>query len=492
MGNGFNSTTFEVEKKTRKDEDRSDLQELIDTASMSSLQADIWIKDNLNLADWVNYFAVQTLIANRDYGQKNQYLYRDTNNTELWSILPWDMDLSFGHQWNPSENYFDDDLIWNDGAFVYMGGNHLIDRLTSQAQFSQMYARRLRTLMDEFYGPAGQSIASSDIVQRINNVMAEIGADALIDRNTWGTAAGMAFETPAQAVARVQADFLAKRKTHLNALAGVPASQVALPNLTFGTVDYAPTSGNQKQEFIALTNNSSTAVDISGWSVSGSVNYTLKGGTVIPANSTYYLVADVREFQARTTGPRGGQRLFIQGNYEGELSNNYGSLTLKNKAAATVATMSYGTPPSQGDYDNDGDIDGRDFLFWQRSFGTAAVPAGSGADGDGSGTIDAGDLEIWQDNYGSSGLSAAMTSDSPSTLGVILLSSLQSDFRVSEVDELIESEQAIALVWSDEPFATPVSQGQTEWETIAAIIGADGEKSDEAQVQTLDLAFDMI
>jgi hypothetical protein len=399
MGNGFNSTTFEVEKKTRKGEDTSDLQALIDSAWLSTNQGQIWVADNLDLASWANYFAIQTLIGNRDYGQKNHYLYRDTNLTEQWSILPWDMDLSFGHQWNPSENYFDDDLIWNDGLYVYMGGNHLMDRLIAYPQFTQMYTRRLRSLIDEFYGPVGQNIASSDVVQRISDLMTEIGADATIDRNIWGTAAGMAFETPAQSVARVQADFLAKRKTYLNSLSSIPTSQTALPNVLI-SAEYAPSSGNQEQEFIALLNNSSTAVDISGWTVSGSVNYTFKGGTVIPANSTYYLVADVTEFKARTTGPRGGQKLFIQGNYDGELNNSYGALNLKNQAAATVATMSYGTPPSQGDYDNDGDIDGRDFLFWQRSFGTAAVPAGSGADGDGSGTIDAGDLEIWQNNYG--------------------------------------------------------------------------------------------
>ena len=146
MGNGFNSTTFEVEKKTRQYEGTSDLQQLINTASLNASQGETWVKDNLDLAEWVNYLAIQTLIANRDYGQKNYYLYRDSNDTQLWSLLPWDMDLSFGHQWNPSENYFDDDLIWNDGAYVYMGGNHLIDRLIALPQFTQMYARRLRRL----------------------------------------------------------------------------------------------------------------------------------------------------------------------------------------------------------------------------------------------------------------------------------------------------------------------------------------------------------
>jgi hypothetical protein len=474
MGNGFNSTTFEVEKKTRKEEDRSDLQELVNTASMSSLQADTWIKDNLDLAEWVNYFAIQTLIANRDYGQKNHYLYRDTNITGLWSILPWDVDLSFGHQWNPSENYFDDDLIWNDGAFVYMGGNHLIDRLTSQVQFRQMYGSRVRTLLDEFYGPAEESIASSDVVQRINGLMAEISADALIDRNAWGTAAGMGFETPTQAVVRVQADFLAKRKTHLNSLSWVPAPQVATPNVTIGTVEYSPVGGNQGQEYIALVNNSAVAVDISGWTISGEVNHTFKGGTVIPPSTTYYLVADVVQFKARTTGPSGGQRLYIQGNYEGNLYDSYGTVTLMNTADTTIASMTYGTPPSNGDYDGDGDVDGRDFLMWQRN------PS-------------VGDLADWQNNYGSTEPISAVASDEPTSPIVILSLSLQSESIELDSNDFVADEVSAELVWNKESVADSIiTSTHAEWETIAVLFMEDCEESDEAVEQSLDLAFELM
>ncbi len=55
---------------------------------------------------------------------------------------------------------------------------------------------------------------------------------------------------------------------------------------------------------------------------------------------------------------------------------------------------------SPGDFDLDGDIDGADFLRWQREYGTMVEPPGSGADGDGSGQVDSGDLAIWQQHYG--------------------------------------------------------------------------------------------
>jgi hypothetical protein len=500
MGNGFDSTTYEVEKKTRKYEDRSDLQQLVNTASLNTNQGQIWITDNLDLATWANYFAIQTLIANRDYGQKNYYLYRDTNNTEQWLILPWDMDLSFGHQWNPAENYFDDDLIWNDGLYVYMGGNHLMERLIAFPQFTEMYTRRLRTLMDEFYGPPGQNISSSDVVQRINSLMTEIGADALKDRNTWGTAAGMAYETPTQAVTRVQANFLNRRKIYLNSLSSIPASQTAMPNVTL-SAEYAPANGNQKQEYIALLNNSNTAVDISGWTISGNVNYTFKGGTVIPANSTYYLVAAVAEFKARTTGPRGGQKLFIQGNYDAELNNTYGQLTLKNKADTTIATMSYGTPPSNGDYDGDGNVDGRDFLAWQRGFGSAAVPPGSGADGDGSGTVDGNDLNVWQESYAALPVSVvATTADTgedailPGVIQLNLQPAVQTasaEKMVSDVDTswLFDAEWQMEDNLLMDPIHTNGSIIRSGFATFAA---TDDEPLPSELDPTLDLAFELL
>ncbi|WP_428306422.1 ELWxxDGT repeat protein [Lacipirellula sp.] len=56
--------------------------------------------------------------------------------------------------------------------------------------------------------------------------------------------------------------------------------------------------------------------------------------------------------------------------------------------------------PIAGDYNDNGRVDGADFLAWQRDFGSAATPAGSGADGDGDGTIAGGDLAVWKGSYG--------------------------------------------------------------------------------------------
>ncbi len=53
----------------------------------------------------------------------------------------------------------------------------------------------------------------------------------------------------------------------------------------------------------------------------------------------------------------------------------------------------------RGDYDIDGDVDGSDFLAWQRSFGTTGFTA---SDGSLNGIVDQADLQIWQQQFGES------------------------------------------------------------------------------------------
>ncbi len=103
--------------------------------------------------------------------------------------------------------------------------------------------------------------------------------------------------------------------------AGIPHAQVGNPTIEFGDFDQDPVSGDQDQEFIELKNPNNTAVDISGWSLTGGIEHTFPAGTVIPANRSLYVTPSVPAFRARVDGPRGDQGLFIQGNYRGHLSN---------------------------------------------------------------------------------------------------------------------------------------------------------------------------
>lgn len=79
-------------------------------------------------------------------------------------------------------------------------------------------------------------------------------------------------------------------------------------------------------------------------------------------------------------------------------SSDVGIYGLNTPAYFAIDNISIVASGLTGDFDADGDVDGRDFLLWQRQFGTAQDPF-TGADGDGDGLVTAADLALWQKNY---------------------------------------------------------------------------------------------
>jgi hypothetical protein len=83
-------------------------------------------------------------------------------------------------------------------------------------------------------------------------------------------------------------------------------------------------------------------------------------------------------------------------------------------------------PPSpSGDFDEDGDVDGRDFLIWQRGAGSSGMPGMMLNQGDANsdGTVNSQDLEIWHQQFGSVESSSALT-QVPEPSGRVALLSL--------------------------------------------------------------------
>lgn len=58
------------------------------------------------------------------------------------------------------------------------------------------------------------------------------------------------------------------------------------------------------------------------------------------------------------------------------------------------------TPTNNSDFDNDGDVDGADFLVWQRGLGLTGQPDKSTGDANGDGNVTVADLAIWQAHFG--------------------------------------------------------------------------------------------
>ena len=122
------------------------------------------------------------------------------------------------------------------------------------------------------------------------------------------------------------------------AAAGIPLAQVGTPQISFGAVEHNPDS-NQDQEYIELRNENTVAVDISGWRIEGGVQHTFPAGTVVPSGRSLYLSPNAKEFLVRDSGPSGGQGLFVQGNYDGHLSNFGETISLITSTGQTLDTF---------------------------------------------------------------------------------------------------------------------------------------------------------
>ena len=364
MYNTFNSSPAHAniaagnaEKKTRKWEGNADLLALLNGVLQSGTNRTIFLYDNVDIPQMINMLAARVVTGDQDCCHKNYYLYRDTTGNGEWQAFPWDVDLSFGRRWISSLTYWDDTMVYN--TYMPVGDNNgLFNALYQTPQISEMYWRRLRTLMDELLQPPGTPTNQLRYEKRIDELTAIIAPDAALDLAKWGTwgngsaQSTCCVQTQPQAADIIKYTYLPQRRNYLfNSMVITAGGKIPLaqpPNLkiNFGAIDFKPVSGNQNEEFIQLINTNNIAVDISGWKLTGGINHVFKPGTVIPSNGVLYVARDVKAFRARQIPPKGGMGLFVQGDYKGELSARGEAIIMLDKNGNFVNITAYTPEPS--------------------------------------------------------------------------------------------------------------------------------------------------
>ena len=213
-----------------------------------------------------------------------------------------------------------------------------------------MFLRRWTTIHEDFLQNTNTHPLAIRYEKRADELAAQINADSVLDLAKWNT--WTPSQSLAQAVAILKTQYFAPRRPWIfNTLSyanGGPylGPQPTNANLLIGDVEYNPSTGNQGQEYVQLRNPSSVSLDISGWKLGGGIDFTFKGGTVIPSNGVLYVSPDVKAFRGRASGPRGGQGLFVVGPYKGQLSARGETLTLADKTGRSVATTNVPPTPS--------------------------------------------------------------------------------------------------------------------------------------------------
>ena len=369
-GNGalykmYNSLTSASgnEKKTREWEGTDDLTALINSLdeSLPLTNRVTYAWDNLDLPQTASYFADMAVASSQDVSAKNYYLYRDSDGTGEWAITPWDVDLTWGRNWIDAYGYFTDTLYTNNvlsfdnPAQQYKPANRLFDLFFANADFRQMYLRRLRTLMDSILMPPGTPTNALVIEPLIRQYESRLNPPAISPSDTaldyaawgptWGDTSLSQFPNFAE---QIVSNYLPGRRNFLystNAVLNgdfIPAAQPTNAVVLISSWDYNPASGNAAEQYVELRNTNACSVDVSNWRLIGAVEFTLRPGTVIPAGKSLYLAANVNAFRARAASPHAGQNIFVQGPFGGFLSTQGNSpLILENDKGALASQNSY-------------------------------------------------------------------------------------------------------------------------------------------------------
>ena len=346
MYNGLWSSTEEVKKVTRLEEDHSDLQALKEGHQLRAEDRERYLFDNVNIPAAINYLAATGIMHDRDCGHKNYYLYRDTEGTGEWTFLPWDKDLTFGRNVVAEEVLTD--TIWANQhpPLKVMGENRLIRALYETPRIREMYLRRLRTLMDRLLQPAGTAASELRYEARIDELVSLLEPDVALDTERWTFEWG-SLQSFTEAIEILKKEYLEARRGDLYGNEGpekdgwVPEAQPDGITIDFGTVEVTLDRGSGAQEYFTLVNPHHQAVDISGWVISGTVELVFQPGVVIPAGGVLYVSQNVVAFRNRGASPKGGEGLFVQGDYVGRLSASPGMLELHDAEGNFVDSFTY-------------------------------------------------------------------------------------------------------------------------------------------------------
>lgn len=249
------------DKKTRHAEDASDLQRLIDGLATSGEELETYLFDNVDLPAQINLMAVNVILQNLDATDKNYYIYRDTEGNQEWKMLPWDLDLVLGPNALNTDNFStSDDVRPAHTSHPYMGTltfpfhgrkNHLFDAIVNSPRTNEMFLRRVRSLMDQFLASEETPIEQRYFENRIDELVALIQPDSLLDKEKWGRQTHFPGRTYTieEAGERIKMDYLIPRRVHLfetHNISQLEQSEikVIIPEFVDGAQYFVPTDNS--------------------------------------------------------------------------------------------------------------------------------------------------------------------------------------------------------------------------------------------------------
>ncbi len=160
------------EKKTGNEDDISEIIDFIEMINQTPddlLPALIW--DRLDVEQYLDWYSIIILTANRDVMRSNHYYYLPPESGR-WQIFPWDNDLSFPKLMG---RYLPLDMgAQGSQPPVSAGTNNLITRLLAVDEFRFLFGVKLAQLQADFF-------ASELIFTAVDSLFTIVEADGLRD-----------------------------------------------------------------------------------------------------------------------------------------------------------------------------------------------------------------------------------------------------------------------------------------------------------------------
>lgn len=304
-------------KKSPDDNSFAPLSSFVNGVRLSGAAQRNHLLATADLPQMINYAAVTAIIEHVDSSTKNFYLVQDPA-TARWSILPWDLDHTWSNGCCNVESTFVTPAEPGDNTSTLMRA------LLAQPEWRAMYFRRLRTLVDDILAP-GRLEALYDA--RLSPAQ----QTAALDITAWPYPGGTTYSTFRTRLFNDIAD----RRAIFTTDSRVPGNQPAAPNIVINEIQHSPTAGDGA-EFVELYNPNGTAIDLSGWALSGAVDLRIQPGTVIPAQSAMTFVSNDPAFRAAHS-----PTVFVGDRYAGNLAAS-AALTLTRADGSTADSVDYG------------------------------------------------------------------------------------------------------------------------------------------------------
>jgi spore coat protein H len=167
--------------------DYADLLDLIErTLTMPEDTFRREVTNEIAVDDVIVFLAGMAAIQNHDHVRKNYYLYRDADRDARWHLLPWDLDLTFGHLYSDEADVLDERIFTDES--LYFG-----ERVPAHDFYNQLTTRLLavptyRARFLSYTKHIARDVLSEEFIEgRIASFLCRATPDLLADRRKRAT-----------------------------------------------------------------------------------------------------------------------------------------------------------------------------------------------------------------------------------------------------------------------------------------------------------------